>query len=117
MNQVKNYFTIQADGYDVQQVDSYIQRVAEEYENLRCQYEKLLGQYSSLASQRRAQCEATSQMIADAMSKQIVAEAKTEADRIVQGAVASLNQINNEKVRVAGELYDMAKWLAAKTSA
>ena len=106
-------FTHQESGYDVTEVDAYIEKMNTEYQFLEKQYTRLVTHINSMARQRTITAESTTRLIADAKMKasQIIAEAKYEADHVLNSACHEIWQIQNEKRRISNELYEMANWL------
>ena len=112
---IKIPFATQTMGYDRNQVDRYIQKLADEYRALQQKYNELSSRASAPSVQQAgarqwtaqdASMEAISKAIVDAEVKaiQIVAEAKNEASRVVGNAYNELGKIQQEKERAIAEI-------------
>jgi len=120
---IKIPFATQAMGYDRNQVDKYIQKLADEYRNLQQKFNELSSRTDSSpdrqlierqsADRQNSNMEAISKAIVDAEVKaiQIVAEAKNEASRVVGNAYNELGKIQQEKERVVTEINGLVKRL------
>ena len=128
---IKIPFATQEMGYDRNQVDKYVQKLADEYRGLQHRYNELSekkngtplpanGKRETIGSIGAASgsigpvnAEAISKAIVDAEVKaiQIVAEAKNEASRVIGNAYTELGKIQQERDRVILEINALVKKL------
>ena len=127
---IKIPFATQENGYDRNQVDRYVQKLADEYKGLQQMYNELVEQKSYVptppappmpppvpsqppTSRPEVNAEAIGKALVDAEVKaiQIVAEAKSEASRIIGGAYAEIGKIQQEKERVVAEINALMRKL------
>ena len=115
-------FATQENGYDRNQVDRYVQKLADEYKGLQQMYNGLVEQRSyapppppppAPPTRPEVNAEAVGKALVDAEVKaiQIVAEAKNEASRIIGSAYADLGKIQQEKERVILEINSLMRKL------
>ena len=120
MNPTKIPFSTQiAGGYDQTQVDSYLQKLTDEYGNLHSAYLELTEKYDQLAGkQSDANMQAISKALVDAEVRalQIIEDAKTEASRVTGQAYVELGRIRQEKDRAIVEVNDILSRLKALIS-
>ena len=112
---IKIPFATQESGYDRNQVDRYVQKLADEYKGLQQMYNDLIEQknYTPQPSRQEINAEAIGKALVDAEVKaiQIVSEAKNEASRILGSAYAELSKIQQEKERVIIEINSLIRRL------
>ena len=131
---IKIPFATQENGYDRNQVDRYVQKLADEYRGLQQMYNDLVEQRSYTppqpqpapvpqpqpqpqpqlqASRPDVNAEAIGKALVDAEVKaiQIVTEAKSEASRIIGSAYSELGKIQQEKERVIVEINGLMRKL------
>ena len=128
---IKIPFATQENGYDRNQVDRYVQKLADEYRGLQQMYNDLIEQRNytppppvapvQAPAPAPAPSPARSELNAEAIGKalvdaevkaiQIVTEAKSEASRIIGGAYAELGKIQQEKERVITEINSLMRKL------
>jgi len=108
-NNTKIPFKVQTTGYDRDQVDRYIQKLADEYKNMQQKLEQVSARPVQQSMQPDITAEAISKAMVDAEIKaiQIVAEAKNEADRIIGNAYIELGQLQQAKERAYLEIGDI----------
>jgi len=113
MSEIKVQFAIQKAGYDQDQVDRYINKLADEYSGLQKKYTNLFAKYSDQAKQSEVSVAAVSKAIIDAEVRaiQIIAAANNEAARIKGSAQAELVHMQQEKDRVTNEIFEMIRSL------
>ena len=113
MSGVKIPFTTQKTGYDQDQVNRYINKLADEYTKLQQKHTDLITKYDAQAKQSDVGMAAVSKAIFDAEVRaiQIVAEANKEADKIKGNAHIELVRIQKEKDRAVDEVIKMIKGL------
>jgi len=107
-------FTLQPMGYDKTQVDGYVSRMSREYQNLLGQYELVSKENASHPqSSETANMEAIAKALVDAQTKsmEIIASAKAEASRIVDGAYTDYAKIEREKARLTTEINNLINGL------
>lgn len=109
-------FTTQAVGYDREQVDKYVQKLADEYRNLQSKYTELsekIDSNSRAIQSGNSNVEAISKALVDAEVKaiQIIAEARNEATKIVETAYAEIEQLQQQKERAILEIRDIVNVL------
>ena len=101
-------FTTQAMGYDKAQVDEYIQRLSAEYSNLLDKYNRSLSEKAGafINTVPEANVEAVGRALVDAQTKgmEIIANAKAEAAKIVNGAYNEYNRIETERGCLIAEM-------------
>jgi len=104
---------MQKTGYDQNQVDRYINKLADEYASLQQKYTDLFTKYDSQAKQSDVGMTAVSKAIVDAEVRaiQIIAEANNEAAQIKGSAQVELVHIQREKDRVVNEIFEIMKGL------
>ena len=109
MNTITERFTIQALGYDKEQVDGYIQKLTDEYYRLQSQFAELAAKAESQERQPAANMEAISKALvhAETMAMQIIADANSEAARIVGEAHMELQKMQQEKVAATAEISSL----------
>ena len=107
------FFADENFGYNKNQVDEYIQKLAAEYQELHAEYAKILNRYSSRLTQPGASMEAIAKALVDAesMAIQITSEAKSEAARIIDDARSELEGIRAEKACLTLEINDILRRL------
>ena len=101
-------------GYDRNQVDRYVQKLADEYRGLQHKFNEVSEKKDGPVSDRQnINAEAISKAIVDAEVKaiQIVAEAKNEASRVIGNAYNELGKIQQEKERVIVEINALVRKL------
>ena len=129
---IKIPFATQEMGYDRNQVDRYVQKLADEYKSLQQKYNEMVEQVNyapqpapqpHIAPQPAPQpapharpdvnAEAIGKALVDAEVKaiQIVTEAKNEASRIMQSAYEELGKIQQEKEYVTVEINALVRRL------
>ena len=113
---IKIPFATQEMGYDRNQVDRYVQKLADEYRGLQHKFNELSEKKdgSGVTSERHGiNAEAISKAMVDAEVKaiQIVAEAKNEASRVIGNAYNELGKIQQEKERVIVEINALVRKL------
>ena len=121
---IKIPFATQEMGYDRNQVDKYVQKLADEYRGLQHKYNELSekkngtmsldsGKHEANSSVNNINAEAISKAIVDAEVKaiQIVTEAKNEASRVIGNAYSELGKIQQEKERVILEINALVRKL------
>ncbi|MCL2014375.1 MAG: DivIVA domain-containing protein [Oscillospiraceae bacterium] len=106
-------FSTKEMGYDPIQVDQYLQKLSDEYNSLQQSYTDLFGKYDALTRQSGVSLEAISKAMvnAEVQAMRIVAEAKSEASKIIQDAHRDLTFIQNEKARLKTEIGGIANRL------
>jgi len=111
MNGMKIPFATQKTGYNQDQVDRYIGKLADEYASLQQKYSDLYAKYDVQSKQSDVGLAAVSKAIVDAEVRaiQIVAEANNEASQIKGNAHVELVQIQHEKDRVVNEIFEMIR--------
>ena len=99
-------FSIKAMGYDLEQVDLYLQKLMGEYSHLQQSYSDLSTKYYQLAKQPGANMEVIAKALVDAeaAAAKIIAAAKAEAAGIVQRARQDLTVIHNEGTRLKTDI-------------
>jgi len=109
MGAIAELFAKQPMGYDQSQVDRYVQKLTDEYNSLQNQFTELSVKYERAIRQPSENMEAISKALVEAEVRaiQIVAEAKNEATRIIEGAHTELKKIQQEKTYVTGEIGDI----------
>ena len=120
---IKIPFATQEMGYDRNQVDKYVQKLADEYRGLQNKYNELVerkngapspdGRSDANIGLSSINAEAISKAIVDAEVKaiQIVTEAKNEASRVIGNAYSELGKIQQEKDRVILEINALVRKL------
>ena len=126
---IKIPFATQENGYDRNQVDRYVQKLADEYRGLQQMYNDLIEQRNFTPPpppaptpvqapapppfRSEVNAEAIGKALVDAEVKaiQIVTEAKSEASRVIGGAYAELGKIQQEKERVIAEINSLMRKL------
>jgi len=113
MSGIKVPFATQEIGYDQDQVDRYITKLAKEYSSLQKNYTDLFAKYEVQTKQADIGMAAVSKAIVDAEVRaiQIVAEANNEAAQIKGNAHVELVHIQQEKDRVINDIFGMIKSL------
>jgi len=113
MNTNKILFSTQAIGYDQDQVDSYIQKLTDEYDSLQRNFTELYDRYDRLVKKSGVGMASVSQTMADAEVKaeQLITEANNEAARIIRNAHIELGQIQHTKDRLITEISDILNGL------
>ena len=113
MSVVSVPFAIRNIGYDQDQVDRYINKLAAEYTNLQKKYTDLFSRFDAQSKQLDVSMNALSKAIVEAEARaiQIVAEAKNEAAQIKGSAHIELERIQHEKDRAVSEIFEMIKGL------
>jgi len=95
-------------GYNKAQVDEYIQRLSAEYSNLFDKYNRFVSEQSDplISTVPAANAEAVGRALVDAQTKrmEIIAGAKAEAERIVNGAYSEYSRIETERDRLIAEM-------------
>ena len=106
-------FQIQEMGYNKEQVDKYVRKLAEEYGNLQQRIVDLSEKASKPDVQSDEAMKAIAKAMVDAEIKgiHIVTEAKNEAGRIIEDAYKELEQIKGAKNRTILEINDLMKGL------
>lgn len=110
MTMMKIPFQIREMGYDQAQVDSYLQKFADEYNRLQLAYNELNDQSNKPANrQPDMNMQAISKALVDAEVKalQIIEDAKSQASQITQTAYLELGQIQQQKERTMSELTEL----------
>ena len=113
MNRITEHFTSQTRGYDKNEVNRYIQKITEEYNKLQEQYVELSNQHELLLSQTNANMEVIFKVLVDAElnAKQITADAKNEAARIIGSAHMELQKLQQDKASAVSEINDIVNRL------
>ena len=93
-------------GYDREQVDKYLQKLAGEYSGLQRLHTELTSKYNALVKQSNDNMGAIAKAMVDAETHaiRIVSEANAEASKIVNGAQDELKMIRNERARLITEI-------------
>ena len=110
MTMMKIPFQTQEMGYDQAQVDSYLQKFADEYNRLQLAYNELNDQNNKPANQQPdMNMQAISKALVDAEVKalQIIEDAKSQATQITGAAYLELGQIQQQKERTMSELTEL----------
>ena len=117
----KILFDMQAMGYDQKQVDSYIQKLMDDYRILQQQYYALTGNIDfcndndgeHMMIQLIPEKESFSNALANAKIKaaKIIAEAKNEASAVTENAYKEFEKIQKEEGRMIAEINDLLKEL------
>ena len=111
MDGIKVPFATQKAGYDKDQVDRYVSKLADEYTGLQQKYTDLYAKYEAQTKQADAGLTAVSKAIVDAEIRaiQILAEANNEAAQIKGSAHVELVHMQQEKDRVVSDIFEMIK--------
>jgi len=106
-------FQTQEMGYNKEQVDKYIRKLAEEYGKLQDKVVDLTEKAARPEANNDESMKAIAKAMVDAEIKgiHIVTEAKNEAARIIEDAYRELEQIKGAKDRTVHEINDLMKGL------
>ena len=117
MNTITEHFVNRAMGYDKGQVDSYIQKLTEEYCKLQSQYEELNSRCEQLQEQPPVNTEKISKALVDAEARaiQIIVDAKSEAVQMIRSAHMELQRIQDEKANAVEQINGIMNKLGELT--
>ena len=108
-------FALKGMGYDPDQVDRYFQKISGEYGNLQHSYTELYQKYDDLIKQTNLNRDvvAKTMMDAEARVRNMTAEAKAEADKIIENARRDLAAAQKAKALLVNEIKNMVDKLQA----
>jgi len=107
MIHITDRFTDQANGYDKTQVNSYIHKLSNEYEQLYRMLTDLAAQYDELRKQSSADMEAISRALVSAEKNagEIITHAESQAAQMMENAQRQLQKAQEEESRITSEIY------------
>ena len=107
MIHITDRFTEQANGYDKTQVNSYIHKLSDEYEQLYRMLTDLTAQYDELQKQSSADMEAISRVLvsAEKNADEIIMHAESKAAQMMENAQRQLQKAQEEESRITSEIY------------
>ena len=114
MSTIKIPFSTQESGYNQSQVDRYIEKLTAEYGSLQQKFNELeakVNEQSELGQDDSMKAIAKALVDAEIKGIQIVAEAKSEASRIVGNAYEELEQVKEAKDRTLIEIKELLNGL------